>query len=270
MEGKIGLQRDPLDAYYTHPVIAKHLVEVVDTYSPLARFDFIVEPSAGGGAFSDLLPGCFAYDLHPGKRGIKKADYLTLSTDRFAKGRTLVIGNPPFGRQSTLARQFIQKSAEYASVIAFVLPMSYKKQSFRKHFPLHFHMVHQENLPPNAFLVEGHAHTVPCVFQIWERRDYPRAMRATEMPRHFTFVGPDEHPHFAIRRIGVYAGRLLAYSPSAMLSPSSHYFIRLNRGVSMQDFQKQYATLVFRFNNTVGPKSISKPELIRYVNRLEL
>ena len=47
-----------------------------------------------------------------------------------------IIGNPPFGRQSSLAIKFIKKSAEFCDSISFILPKSFKKDSLKKHFPL--------------------------------------------------------------------------------------------------------------------------------------
>ena len=45
-----------------------------------------------------------------------------------------IIGNPPFGRQSSLAIKFIKKSCEFCDSISFILPKSFKKDSLKKHF----------------------------------------------------------------------------------------------------------------------------------------
>ena len=46
-----------------------------------------------------------------------------------------IIGNPPFGRQSSLAIKFIKKSCEFCDTLSFILPKSFKKESLKKHFP---------------------------------------------------------------------------------------------------------------------------------------
>ena len=43
-----------------------------------------------------------------------------------------VIGNPPFGRQSSLAIKFIKKSCSFSDTISFILPKSFKKDSMKK------------------------------------------------------------------------------------------------------------------------------------------
>ena len=82
-----------------------------------------------------------------------------------------IIGNPPFGRQSSLARKFIKKSCDFCDTLSFILPKSFKKDSFQKTFPLYFHLVYQVDLPEKSFQVNSKDYNVPCVFQIWIKRD---------------------------------------------------------------------------------------------------
>ena len=44
-------------------------------------------------------------------------DYVPNKTKRY-----LVVGNPPFGKISSIAIKFFNKSAEYADCIAFIIP----------------------------------------------------------------------------------------------------------------------------------------------------
>ena len=55
-----------------------------------------------------------------------------------------VIGNPPFGRQSSLAIKFIRHSAKFCNTISFILPKSFKKDSMRNKVPLDFHLIHEK------------------------------------------------------------------------------------------------------------------------------
>ena len=76
--------------------------------------DLIVEPSAGNGSFisgiKSLSKHHIFYDLEPENAEIVKQDYLTydytIHSDKF--NNIHVIGNPPFGRQSSLAIKFIK------------------------------------------------------------------------------------------------------------------------------------------------------------------
>ena len=86
--------------------------------------------------------------------------------------------------------------------------------------------------------------------------------------KYFTFVKKEDSPDFSLRRVGVYAGKLDSESTSK--SSQSHYFIKLKSTISLKTFETQYQTLTFEHNNTVGPKSISKPEFIQKINTLVL
>jgi predicted RNA methylase len=265
----IGLNRETTDAFFTKPTLAEKLIKKVDDVYTLSTFDLIIEPSAGAGAFSNLLRKhkypLRAYDIDPKQSYIKKQDYLDLKVK--SKSNVLVIGNPPFGRQSTLARQFIQKSSEFANVIAFILPKSFKKDSFKQYFPKNFHLRYQCNIPKNSFLVGTEEYDVPCVFQIWEKRDKERKEAVEETSAYFKFVSKGQNPDFSIRRIGVYAGKLSRGISDK--SENSHYFIKLFKGMSKTKFESAYNLKVsYTFDNTVGPKSISKPELIKKINRV--
>jgi hypothetical protein len=43
---------------------------------------------------------------------------------------------------------------------------------------------------------------------------------------------------------------------------NSHYFIKFTNGKSLDENIKRLSAIKYDFNNTVGPKSISKQELI--------
>jgi hypothetical protein len=134
----------------------------------------------------------------------------------------------------------------------------------RKTFPLHFHLVIEIDLPEKSFLVDGIEHDVPCIFQIWEKRTANRSVSEKVEPFHFMFVGKDENPDISFRRVGVNAGMIDVNI--AEKSIQSHYFIKFTNGKSITDNVVQLSTITYEFNNTVGPKSISKQELIRKFN----
>jgi hypothetical protein len=109
---------------------------------------------------------------------IIKQDYLMLDHSNFKNkfNNIHIIGNPPFGRQSSFAIQFIKKSCEFCDSLSFILPKSFKKDSLKKHFPLRFHLIFESDLPDKSFLVDGVEHNVPCVFQIWQKKMFKREL----------------------------------------------------------------------------------------------
>lgn len=263
-----GLQRNTIDKYYTKPQIVEFCINQIKHHVSFLPEDFIIEPSAGNGSFihpiRQLSKNYHFYDIEPEHPDIVKQDFLQLQPNSISSN-IHIIGNPPFGRQSSLTIQFIKKASIFAETISFILPKSFKKQSLQKSFPPLFHLLFETDLPEKSFLVNGIEHDVPCIFQIWKKKDFPRLTVETMEPIGFRFVQKTDNPHISCRRVGVYAGKI----DSEFLSKSeqSHYFIQFTNGKSIEDNIALLKHLEFPHNNTVGPRSISKPELIREINK---
>jgi hypothetical protein len=273
---KTGLKRDTIDKFYTNPAIAKECLDHISEHIQIDPIqDLIIEPSAGNGSFIPEILQQYQnaqfYDIEPEHALIIKADYLLL--DLSAKLVTLrkihVIGNPPFGRQSSLAIQFIKKSALIADSISFILPKSFKKDSMQKHFPPKFHLIYQKDIEDNSFLQDGKPIDVPCVFQIWQKREEERQVIAKldADPDIFQFVKQDENPDISFRRVGVNAGTIDDKELDKK-SFQSHYFIKFGPTINKKEFIEKMRQIEYKHDNTVGPKSIGKQEIIREVNQL--
>lgn len=241
-----------LDQYYTRPDVAAHFYGVFQEHFRPHLFQ-LVEPSAGTGSFLQLLPeGSLGYDVDPKYPGIQTADFLTV---RIASDRKIaVIGNPPFGKNASKAVRFFNHAARQSSVIAFILPRTFRKASIVNRLDPAFHLLREEVVPDDAFLFRSKPYNVPAIFQIWERRGSPRTPWPQET-RHpdFEFTTPDR-ADFAIQRVGAQAGRV--HHDFAM-SPSSHYFVRGDVEAIMS--RLDFASVV---GNVAGNPSLSKSEII--------
>jgi hypothetical protein len=265
-----GLKRNTVDKFYTKPTIVELCIKYLKQHIPMNNTDLIIEPSAGNGSFipyiKQLTNHHIFYDLEPENVEITKQDYLLCNMSdiktKFDKIHTL--GNPPFGRQSSIAIKFIKKSCEFSDSVSFILPKSFKKDSLKKSFPSNFHLVFEIDLPPNAFLVNEKEHNVETVFQIWEKKTYNREKITKLEPLHFLFVKKTENPDISFRRVGVNAGTIDINIDEQSIQ--SHYFIKFTNGKSIQDNIAELSKIKYEFNNTVGPKSISKQELIKEFN----
>jgi len=246
------------DKFYTKPAVALRCIEFVG----IEGFDQIIEPSAGNGSFSKQIPICAAYDLYPEDPGVTRQDWFEYRQERDPSKRVLVIGNPPFGQQNTLAVRFINQAAQFADVIAFVLPISFKKYSVQNRLDRHLHRLGELVLPADSFTLDGADYNVPAVFQVWEWRKEERLAKLRRMTSpHFHFVRKDENPDCRVQRVGGNAGR-----PSQDLSKAaaSNYFIKIDMDLSVEDFLAYVRTLVFPGRDFgVGPRTISKDEFIR-------
>jgi len=268
-----GLQRNTIDKYYTNPTTVNLCIEFIKNNIVIDDNDLIIEPSAGNGAFiagiKSLVYNTLFYDIEPENEEIIKQDFLTLDIRESGlygtQNKIHIVGNPPFGRQSSLAIQFIKKSCEFADSISFILPKSFKKDSLIKKVPLNFHRIFEVDLPDNSFIVNGDAHNVPCIFQIWAKRSYNRDAIEQIEPLNFNFVKKTENPDISFRRVGVNAGTI---NTDCDKSIQSHYFIKFTNDKSVADNIMRLSTITFDFNNTIGPRSISKQELIQMFNQL--
>lgn len=244
-----------LDKFYTKKHVVKKLLKEID----IDKYKTIIEPSAGNGSFSSVINDCIAYDIYPSREGIIEQDFLLI--DEFFEGPVLVIGNPPFGRNSSLAFAFIKKASTIADTIAFILPRSFKKRSMYDKVPLNFWLIKEIDLDENSFTYNEKDFNVPCVFIVYKKRDVLREKEIKLTPNTFTFV-KKETANVSIRRVGVYAG--MAYM-NINKSEQSHYFVYVKNPESFVNFVNNFE---WEHNNTVGPRSISKNELIKKIDKI--
>ena len=141
--------------------------------------------------------------------------------------------------------------------------------------PLDFHLISQIEIEKDGFLVNGDDHDVPCIFQVWERKEENRYVSPKLEPKGYSFVKTKMEATFALRRVGVYAGKMIDMLQDGIdfnkLSDQSHYYI-LVKGMTYKErdeFRKKYyETIEWNHDNTVGPKSIGKQEFIKELNKL--
>lgn len=267
-----GLNRNTIDKYYTKDIAVELCLNLVKKHIQITPDDLIVEPSAGNGSFiagiKSITSNYRFYDLEPDNDEIIKQDYLQYDYGNIKEtySKIHIIGNPPFGRQSSFAIKFIKKSCEFCDSVSFILPKSFKKDSLKKTFPLNFHLIFETDLPESSFLVDGVEHDVPCIFQIWEKKRTNRTVNEKLEPLNFKFVEKTENPDISYRRVGVNAGTIDIKIDEKSIQ--SHYFIKFTNGKSPTENIKKLSKITYEFNNTVGPKSISKQELIKEFNQV--
>lgn len=190
------------------------------------------------------------------------------------------IGNPPFGTNAAKAIAFFNRAALFSDVIAFIVPKSFCKPSITNRLDLSFHLVAEVPMQSPMFTLDGAPADVPCVFQMWVHRtfdhcvcDVPRGKRTkirnVDETADFTFVASPAVCDFAIRRVGVNAGRVFV-APHAEFSRSSHVFVSVRDGVQTELVLARIKTLELETcplkTQTAGCPSISKSDLCRMYN----
>lgn len=267
-----GLKRNTIDKYYTKLNVAKNCIELIKTHINISNNDLIIEPSAGNGSFIEYIKTLSSnykfYDLEPEHDEILKQDFLEFDHIYIKEhfNTIHIIGNPPFGRQSSMAIKFIKKCCLFANSISFILPKSFKKDSMKKYFSKNYHLIHEIDLLDNSFLVNNIETDVPCIFQIWKYTDELRHDIKKQLPLNFIFTKKTENPHISFRRVGINAGAIMHEIEDKSIQ--SHYFIKFTNNKTIDENIEQLKSIKFTFNNTVGPKSISKQELIDEFNKV--
>ena len=260
--GKIdrGQQRR-LDQFYTLPSVAERFVSAAVRHTSNRSSDWLyLEPSAGEGAFFDNLPfPRVGVDISSPRADIVTADFLEWYPGA-VKNPVATIGNPPFGKNSSLAIRFFNHAASFSDVIAFIVPKTFQKVSVQNKLSRSFHLVEEIDVERNSFRFADDLYDVPCVFQVWERRDElrPIADRKFTHP-HFSFVN-NTVADFAFQRVGARAG--LVSIDGLQKSPNSHYFIKANICVDRIFSALSNIDWTPIKSRTAGNPSIAKPELI--------
>lgn len=255
------------DKFYTKTDVVNKLVSAI---KEISNYDLIIEPSAGDGKFYDVLSkihkNVIGLDIEPEHSKIIKQDWFKYKLDKPYK-KILVIGNnPPFGNQSSLAMKFIKKCDELqVDTIAFVLTKSFKKETTQNKIPLNYYLIYQIDLDDNSFLLEGKDYKVPSIFQIWERRNEKRIIeKKSTKNEYFNFVKKNDNPDISFRRVGFYAGTI--YDEIENKSEQSHYFIKSI--IDKDELKSILKSIKWEHNNTAGPRSIGKAELIEKFNEI--
>lgn len=263
-------RKNTKDQYYTKSSVAKKCVDLLITSLTQAETYQWIEPSAGNGSFLKVLPSTYdkiGIDLEPKGDGILGGDFLQWSPT--SEKRRVFFGNPPFGRQGSLAKAFIKHASLYADFIAFILPRSFVKPSMSRAFPRKFHCIYSQELEKNAFEVNEEEYDVPCVFQIWEKKVEDRVIQAPVKEEGFEYVKYGEQFHIAFKRAGGLAGKCYYADADAVYNPQYHYFLKLDH-----EYLPHIKNIVDRVNahtfpsNTVGPRSLSKSEANEVLNRV--
>ena len=131
-------------------------------------------------------------------------------------------------------------------------------------FPLKFHCIHSEELEKHAFEVNSVAYDVPCVFQIWEKKNTDRIIADPIKEAGFEYVKHGQPFHIAFKRVGGLAGKCC---PSGDYNPQFHYFLKLD-----EKYIPYIKNIIDKVNlhtfpsNTVGPRSLSKSEANEVLN----
>jgi len=206
-----------LNKYYTRPEIARQCSALLERH--LGPETLIIEPSAGAGAFLHATNrAVFAYDLAPDHPDIITRNFLVNELAPVFReiGDVAMVGNPPFGRRSSLAVAFLNRALQTAHTVGFILPSAFERWDTQRKVRSDAQLVLSHKLPKDAFTLVGRPYGLQCVFQVWTLLDNGVNLRLRSAP-------PISHPHFDI----------MEYCPDAPLS-ERHFSSRWDFAVRFQ------------------------------------
>ncbi len=261
-----------LDQFYTNEKISKNCIDFLKKNINNFHSYFFIEPSAGTGSFFNNLDTNhkLGFDLDPKSLNILFLDFFDFNTLDFShiiqNKPIITIGNPPFGKNSSLALKFLNKASEFSDFVAFILPKTFKKQSFINKISPQLHLVAELELPLNSFIFNDTPYDVPCVFQIWQKKSEPRhILKLSKSHPDFEFTDK-QNADFAIRRVGVLAGKVITDFQS--YSEQSHYYIKSHIPIYLLIQKLTSISWDSVKYNTAGNPSISKSELIQLYSKI--
>ena len=267
------IREQGLDKFYTIPKISKKCIESVGLIYDWSKWELVVEPSAGNGSFLNIIPSDkkIGIDISPENQDIIKQDFFTYKPLSSIKD-ILVIGNPPFGKVSSLAIKFFNHASNWATVIAFIIPRTFRRISVHNRLNQNFHLVFDEDIPTNPCSFTPQM-MVKCCFQIWEKREEKREFHdlpTSHIDWDFLDFGPKDSngqptppdgADFAIRAYGGKCGEIVKINLQT-LRPKSWHWIKSNIDTTLliNRFKNLDYSLSF---NTARQNSIGKGELVR-------
>lgn len=267
------VREEGFDKFYTIPSISKKCIEEMGYFYNWDTWDLVIEPSAGDGSFLTQLPTDkkIGIDILPEHKDVIKKDFFSYHPP-ISCSDILVIGNPPFGRNNSLSIKFFNHASEWANVIAFIFPRTFRRISVQNKLNLNFHLMYDNEIPtePCSFKPSMMA---KCCFQIWERRSEKRSI--IKLPTNnddweFLPYGekdkegqptPPKNADLAIRAYGGKCGEIVTENLH-ILRPKSWHWIKSKIDIN---------TLINRFNSldyslsldTARQNSIGKGELLQ-------
>jgi hypothetical protein len=270
-----------LNKFYTNKEAVKICYDALKKYLKINKKDLIIEPSAGAGSFINIIKrlsnNYIFYDIKPEHIDVTKANFLNLYnnfTDSNNPGCNChIIGNPPFGSKSSMAIKFIKHSANVlkAKSISFILPISFKKSSFKKSFPLNYHLIYDVRLPLNSFTYFGKNKEIKTIFQIWERKNHKRRKPHKLLPAEWYFFSKKENSDISIRRVGSNAG--FAKITTEEDNINTHWFIKINKYNEYNEYNEllnKLNKIKYNKTNNIAAISISKQDIIIKYNKILL
>jgi len=272
-----------LDQFFTKKEVALECLNIL--FETLGNTDekIFIEPSAGNGSFYKFLKEKLVIGIEIDPYMCKNTKYINkdflslkpeniISDFKEKKKNIIIVGNPPFGKNSSKAINFFNHSTSFGDTIAMILPSTFKKVSIINKLDDNFSLIKSVDLSPNSFTFLNDSYSVNCVFQIWKREKNKRKKIILPMKhKDFKFlkfeeITSEDTDIITIQRVGARAGQIM--SKESNKNSKNYYYIKpLVPGVlekfKLLNLEKREEKL-----NTTSYPSLAKTELVELYSNL--
>ena len=171
----------------------------------------------------------------------------------------VVIGNPPYGKNSNLAVKFLNEISKYSENIWMVLPRTFRKPSIINRIHKNLHMKKDVEVDDDTF-----PGTIITCYQHWIVNQKERSkIKTISKHKDFEFVDP-KNADVCIGRVGRNrGGRIWMKKDFGNLSPNSHYFLKVRNKKVITKLKQLRSLFGTASAQTVANHSLSKNDLIR-------
>ena len=267
------VRKEGLDKFYTNDNISEKCLKTIEKIYEWSKWELVIEPSAGNGSFFKKIPinKKIGIDILPDDDDIIKQDFLTYFPDNNIK-KILIVGNPPFGKGSSLAIKFFNHAAIWGDVIAFIIPRTFRRISIQNKLNINFHLIFDDDIPINPCSFTPNM-MVKCCFQIWEKKENEREKVKLETKhKDWQFIGfgpkdekgqptPPKDVDFVIRAYGGKCGEII-HTKLELLRPKSWHWIKSN--IDLNILIERFKNLDYSLSlNTARQNSIGMGELVK-------
>ena len=281
MKNATDIRNEGLDKFYTIDSVVDTCIFTITTQYDWNTWDLVIEPSAGKGSFFHKIPVSIdkkiGLDIQPEHVDIIEKDFFDYEAGE-TTGKILVIGNPPFGRNSSIAVKFFNHASKWCDTIAFIIPRTFRRESIQNRLNLNFHLVLDDEIQtkPCGFTPPM---MVKCCFQVWKKRDYKREIVKLDTSHddwEFLSLGanddknqptPPLNADFVIRAYGGKCGEIKTDNMDNLRPKSWHWIKCNNNKDELIDtfFKLDYSNC----SNTARQNSLGRGELVKLYRNYE-
>lgn len=262
---KIYSNKISFDKFYTKETVVKECISHID----FSQYDFVIEPSAGNGAFLKNIQhdNVVGIDIDPEHSCIKKMSWFDYNIPEKYEN-VLVIGNPPFGIRNELSKQFIIHASKFKNVktIAFILPDVYNKHTLQRYVPKRFNLTKIIKMQENAFMIGEKEYNVCCSFFVFQENgiiDLRFNPTLYKKSIHWHYGSSTNYDFFVM---GAAPWNIKDFPTEK----NRGYFIKINKDISLDEIKNRFRRISTKGYSSVrgGAFWLTKPELVKIYDDL--